>query len=271
MTTHGDDNTVVDFIHDERQGVRVNFELAVIQEYERQAWVEVAAGPGTRFSMLSLHQTGEAGEQNPANALRDGRSVQRSLEEQFPAASGWSYPALSEGELTAKKSETGQLRRVQHKIREKTQRDGQPIKFGPVQQGVWNVLVIDVSGPLSGMLDKDDFRLMTYGRRAVPDIMRMGVVGLFEPRNPLGSELQAEFEGNRYLRERVHALVFLKDDQSRWESPMDPEYHAMFLCNPALIPDESTAAPLLDVRRRWLRRLVHDWDPGGFPEWQWQT
>lgn len=85
------------------------------------------------------------------------------------------------------------IKLAQKKICEKVFRDKRVRKFPPPTENVFNVVVVDTKGDLTGY-DAKDVEMVTRGA--------WNFVGLFDDRpHPL--------EGVEHLRDRIHALVFM--------------------------------------------------------------
>jgi hypothetical protein len=137
-------------------------------------------------------------------------------------------------------------------------KEGTPWKFPDPAAGGINILVADVSNIwMGGDPDYWDLMLLAHGRRAVSPVCQRPVVGLFEPTNELGTEAEAEFQANRFFRERIHATVFLMD-QSNWHSLLDPTYDGMVTHNPALVAGERERL-ILEVLRTGFGRWISRW------------
>ena len=160
--------------------------------------------------------------------------------------------------------EAGLLRRVQHKMRLKATRgNSTPTKFPIPSDASLNILVVDVSQGIGDGTDAGDLEMLTLGRNHVHPVARREILGLFEQNNPYGPAFAAEFAGNQYFRERIHAVLFLLDESS-WRSPLNPHYAGYYVCNPALHFNQhqeeafyNLGHALTDtlVTRGWLPRL----------------
>jgi len=125
------------------------------------------------------------------------------------------------------------FRKVQDKIRLKTVKNGGPHKFPIPNEGTVHLIVADVSEGIGFPMDDSDLDLICLGKKCLPAEMRMDVLGLYESTNILGSRFESEFEANKYLRERVHGIIFLVD-RSSWHSPFNPNYQCQDRFNPIL-------------------------------------
>ncbi len=85
------------------------------------------------------------------------------------------------------------------------------MKFFSSARGDYNIVVVEVSELLLGMLDKHDTVLATYGDGAVAPFARRGVLGLFqEPHPDDPSEFQEVADQFKHFRETVHGILFVR-------------------------------------------------------------
>ena len=177
-----------------------------------------------------------------------------------------------------------QIRRLQDRLRRKTVNKGQAWKFPVPKPDEYNVLVADVSGLWMGQApDYWDYQVLAYGTEAdVPEWCRREVLGLFQRHNPVGSQFQAEFDGNQFLRERVHLIVFLSDTamlrvlratcdagtEVVWRvqegacgySSVNPRYYGAMVHNPGLLNTERQHLRLLEALGPGFADWVEAWD-----------
>lgn len=125
-------------------------------------------------------------------------------------------------------------RMAQSKIRYKTiRKDSRPTKFPTPGSDTVHLIVCDITKGLGHPPDYWDLRLLTQGRKAVREWAQRDLLGLFEPQNLYGSQFDAEFAGNLYLRECIHCILFLMDN-SIWNCALDPKYTCCLMLNPLL-------------------------------------
>jgi len=137
--------------------------------------------------------------------------------------------------------EVGILRRVQEKIRIKTIRNsGIPTKFPPIDTSIVNVIIVDATQGAGDLLDLWDEQLLSCGKQVVNSVAQRDLLGLFEPTNPYTPSFDEEYIRNRFLRERIHALLFLHDS-SIWRGPLNPTYEGRVVYNPLLLHSLSDA------------------------------
>lgn len=122
-------------------------------------------------------------------------------------------------------------RMAQSKIRLKTiRKTGEPTKFPAPGKEDFHLIICDVTQGFGCHPDYWDLQLLTQGRRAVDVMAQRNLLGLFEPKNTYGEKFDAEFGENRYLRERIHCILFLMDN-SHWQSSLDPDYTCCVMLN----------------------------------------
>lgn len=161
-------------------------------------------------------------------------------------------------------------RRVQHKLRVKTIKaekdsDGStvytvPVKFPSPGKNSLHIIAVDLTLGLGLQPDVLDMRALAFGNSGMPGSAYERMLGLFEQANPHGDEFGEEFRGNRYLRERVHGMLFLID-RSTLQCSLDPHYDGMLIMNTLLsLDDQQTAAR--DGLGVALTGLVGNWFTG---------
>jgi hypothetical protein len=105
-----------------------------------------------------------------------------------------------------------------------------------------HLIICDITKAFGHPPDYWDLQLLTRGRYSVPELAKRDLLGLFESLNLYSPKFDAEFAGNRYLRERIHCILFLIDN-SIWRSSFDPNYTCCFMTNPLLhLSDEQIDA-----------------------------
>ena len=107
--------------------------------------------------------------------------------------------------------EQKEVLRLQNTIVSKVQdKSGKPVKFFPTSPAAVNVVVVDASDSILGMLDVHDCMLATHGDPAVEEIYRRQVFGLFQDDRPEYPQrihdLATKF---RHIRTTLHGVLFL--------------------------------------------------------------
>ncbi|MGO8762470.1 MAG: hypothetical protein ACLP2P_01855 [Desulfobaccales bacterium] len=102
--------------------------------------------------------------------------------------------------------------RLQQVLLSKVQdREGNPVKFFSTERHNYNVIVVDVSQPLLGMIDKYDCILCCCGDEVLPPPYRRDVFGLFQtPRSndpTLFQDIAQKFD---HFREMIHGILFMR-------------------------------------------------------------
>ena len=191
------DKSDVDIVYDDKNGIQIRIECVATME------------------PLTYWQTEEVDELFPALTIKTAR-----------------YDA---------EGEAGLAHRVQFKTRIKTIKyksvDGQtvylePTKFPVADNDSLNIIAVDVTQGTGTPPDWYDLELWSNGN-GLQLFKKMDVLGLFEAPNLFAPEFDREYNGNRYLRERVHGILFLID-RSNWRSPLNPMYDARLVNNPRI-------------------------------------
>jgi hypothetical protein len=109
-------------------------------------------------------------------------------------------------------------------------REGNPVKFFSTEPPNYNVIVVDVSQPVLGMIDKYDCILSCYGDEALPPPYRRDVFGLFQilrSSDPaLFQEIAQKFD---HLREMIHGILFMR--RPRESNAIDFDLQCYFIRN----------------------------------------
>ncbi len=130
--------------------------------------------------------------------------------------------------------ESDLLRVVQDKIRLKTiDKKGAPIKFPEPEPSGVNLIIADVSNAAGWKPDWGDLQEIAAGRKSGLPFCKHDLIGLFERRNQLGAELDGDFRRSEYVRDRIHAIIYLIDESS-FRHPLNPTYCGHGVVNPHL-------------------------------------
>lgn len=142
------------------------------------------------------------------------------------------------GTLLDGSDEQREVVRLQRVILEKVQdRNGNPVKFFSAEPPNYNVLVIDVTQPFLGMVDKYDCILACYGDEAVPPLCRRDIFGLFQiPASDASSRFLDISNRCERLRKTIHGILFMR--RLRGSNPIDFELQCYFIPNRHLITDK---------------------------------
>lgn len=156
----------------------------------------------------------------------------------------WEQLILSTNNEDPRFSEEGEVLLVQQKVCEKVFRSGRPVKF-PAPGADYHVIVVDMRGFLGGNGgDKMDYIQLTRGNGHVPELAKRfwkkpgadkpePILGLYEDTDrPIGAKT---------LRERIHGILFIRDD-GYVDGSIFKE--ACLACNPHLIKNEGECAKL---------------------------
>jgi hypothetical protein len=131
--------------------------------------------------------------------------------------------------------------RLQRLILSKVQdKHGTPMKFFSSARGDYNIVVVEVSELLLGMLDKHDAVLAMYGEGAVDWFARRRVFGLFQEPHPDGPpEFQEVADQFRHFRETVHGVLFVR--RCPKTNHVNFELEHFLVTNARLVSTEETA------------------------------
>lgn len=157
------------------------------------------------------------------------------------------------GTLLNGSDEQRELVRLQQVLLEKIQdRNGEPIKFFSADHPNYNVVVIDVSQPLLGAIDKYDCKLACYGDKVVPPHCRRDVFGLFQTPSPGDPPMYQDFslKFDRFRR-TIHGILFLRRD------PIDSELQCYFVPNRIILsqkPHDVILAETAEVFSPWKEK-----------------
>ncbi len=161
------------------------------------------------------------------------------------------------GTLLNGSDEQHEVVRLQQVLLSKVQdRNGKPIKFFSVDSPNYNVLVVDVTQPLLGMIDKYGCILACYGDEAVPPHCRRDVFGLFQILSPgAPPPLQEIYCKFHRLRTTIHGILFMR--RSRESNPIDFELQSYFVPNRAILyrePYDIILAEATEVFSPWKEK-----------------
>lgn len=134
---------------------------------------------------------------------------------------------------------------------------GVPIKFRDVSEGIYNLMVVNISEIQLTMFDEWDGLLSAYGDPAVPLFYRLGLFGLFQNlnANPNGEELYKKFS---HFRETICGILFVKFSKSNLgKIYIDRNLEYLLILNNNLVSTEERK--LIETRfdsllNRWAKR-----------------
>lgn len=140
--------------------------------------------------------------------------------------------------------EQHEVARIQNTILSKVQdKKGRPTKFFPTAANAVNIVVVDATDNILGMLDAHDCMLATHGDPSVEQVYRRKVFGLFQEEKPEYPQrihdLAAKYA---YIRSRLHGVLFLFRKPHTGILAYQLEQYLMW--NPALI-DPARALPIV--------------------------
>lgn len=143
------------------------------------------------------------------------------------------------GTLLNGKDEQHEVLRLQQVLLGKVQdRKGKPVKFFSAAPPNCNILVVDVSQPLLGMIDKSDCILACYGDESVFPTYRRDVFGLFQVEStdapPLFQQIARKFD---HLRSTIHGILFMRRPQET--NAIDFELQSYFIPNRVLLSENT--------------------------------
>lgn len=132
------------------------------------------------------------------------------------------YSFLSNG--TGKHEE---IIRLQSSILSKTQdKNGEPIKFVSTEPGVYNIIVAETSEITSGMADKNDCLLTTYGNPCMERYEQRKILGLFfKPETHYPDHVLTIAKHFSRFRKTIHAILFLVGHSNTGPLDIDLSYY----------------------------------------------
>lgn len=161
------------------------------------------------------------------------------------------------GKVMNGSDEQHEVIRLQQVLLAKVQdREGQPVKFFTADPPNFNLLVVDVSEPLLGMIDNFDCILACYGDGAVPPHCRRDVFGVFQVPGPDTTPRFLEI-ANRLERFRrtIHAVIFMR--RPRESNPINFELECYCVPNGSILserPYKSILAEVAAVFTPWKQK-----------------
>ena len=101
--------------------------------------------------------------------------------------------------------------RLQSNILSKIQdKHGNPIKFFITEQGVYNIVTVDISEMILGRVGKNDCMLTSYGDPYVEEPFKMNIFGLFqEPDQNYPNYIIEISKDFSVFRKTIHGILFL--------------------------------------------------------------
>lgn len=148
-----------------------------------------------------------------------------------------------------KQSEEGEIIIVQQKIGEKVYKNGKPIKFPPISDNVFSLILIDMRGYLDDGGNVFDYREIAYGIYGLePENSWMAhywknknwdtipIKGIFDRGNPLRAA--------KVLHQRIHFLGFVNEKEYGPRKLMTQIY---FLANPWIFETEDFAKAVYEM------------------------
>lgn len=175
----------------ESQGMRLDYEVK--QEAGRPSTVDfLRQTPAANRVYLELR------------LLQQRKSIATMIDEQLQKFGV--YRLLMGGD-----DERREVERLQGVILAKVQDGkGTPIKFFSVDADIVNVVVVDVTDTILGMIDIHDCLLATYGDPAVDEVYRRNIFGLFQEDKPEYPQRIHDIAAKyAHIRARIHGVLFL--------------------------------------------------------------
>jgi len=145
--------------------------------------------------------------------------------------------------------------RLQSNILSKVQgKDGVPTKFFTATSGVFNIVAVDITELLLGVVDKNDCILAAYGDPYVEERYRRNIFGLFQkPKQNYPDFILDVYKKFFHFRKTIHGILFLV--RHSLSGPLDFELRYLLIQNIDLVSD--SMAKLLDNE---LLRALTPWD-----------
>ncbi|GAI08204.1 unnamed protein product [marine sediment metagenome] len=131
--------------------------------------------------------------------------------------------------------------RVQNLILGKCQdKNGNPVKFHEVQDGVYNFIAVNVSDIFLRVVDKEDCVLAMYGDKGVTECCQCDVFGLCQhlPQNATDS-FKEYYNKFQHFRETIHGVLFVKNTNNIYNMRyIENNYEYYLISNNNLINNE---------------------------------
>jgi hypothetical protein len=147
--------------------------------------------------------------------------------------------------------------RLQGVILNKVQKsDGKPTKFFDVNDEVVNIVVIDLTDLIFGMVDINDCLLVAHGDSAVGEKYQRGVFGLFQKANSSHSEqIQRIAKSFEHIRNKLSGVLFCF--RSSKVSALNYDLKQYIVWNPNLLGKALAKDVLVEITRalpmrKWL-------------------
>lgn len=153
--------------------------------------------------------------------------------------------------------EQKEIIRLQSNILSKVQdKNGNPIKFFTTESGVYNIVAVDITEMMLGVVDRNDCMLASYGDHYVEGPIRRNIFGLFQkPERHYRDHILKISKHFSYFRKTIHGILFLVRHSNY--GPLDFELRYHLIPNIELVSDSE--ARFLD--KELLNALV-PWDDG---------
>lgn len=136
-------------------------------------------------------------------------------------------------------SEAGETLKAVERICQKCEKNGRPHKFKVPIEGTVNVILVDFRNFLEGAGDCADMKHIANGGDALHPMARRE----FNGKQVTGAyEEETELKGSKELRERVHLIGFVKEDEYK---PGEFRTSIHFIPNPHLLNDPEKATALI--------------------------
>ena len=145
--------------------------------------------------------------------------------------------------------------RLQSNILSKVQdRDGNPIKFFSTDSGVYNIIAVDITEMILGVVDRNDCILASYGDPFVEEPIRRNIFGLFQkPKKNYQDSILRLSKRFSHFRKTVHGILFLV--RNSMSGPLDFELRYFLIQNIDLVSDFE--AKFIDKE---LLKVLTPWD-----------
>jgi large subunit ribosomal protein L30 len=138
-----------------------------------------------------------------------------------------------------RESEAGETLKAIERICQKCEKDDKPHKFKVPTEGTVNVLLVDFRNFLDGDGDESDMKHIANGGDGLHQMARRE----YEGKQVTGAfEEETKLKGSAYLRERVHLIGFVKEEEYK---PGEFRKAIHFIPNPHLLNDPKKATALL--------------------------
>jgi len=151
--------------------------------------------------------------------------------------------------------EQKEIIRLQSNILSKVQdKNGNPIKFFTTEPGVFNIVAVEITEMILGVVDKNDCMLTSYGDLYVEERFQRTIFGLFQkPEQHYPDHIMEMSKHFSHFRKTVHGILFLVRHSISGPLDFDLRYHLI----PNIVLVSESEAQFLDKE---IMNALTPWD-----------